>query len=297
MDERVVVGVDGSSNSIRALAWAAADAAARGAVLQAAIVWQPDAGSGGGSGGGASEAEARLDRALAEVAARTGDVAVEKVVLGGETAPMLCELAAGASVLVVGWRGYTGVTGAVLGSVSLRCVRRSPCPVVVVNGEHHRSGGPSPGRIVVGIDRSPGSAAALGWALEEARCRRWEIDAVEVGRDPYQEDMALELDMPHFRRERPGMVRASRERLEQFVADVAGTQPPVAIRPLLLDGDPDTKLCERSADADLLVVGSRGRGGLARVVLGSVSSHCAHHSRCPVAIIPAGAPAAPAPGD
>lgn len=301
MDDRVVVGVDGSSNSLRALAWAAGDAAARGALLKVVTVWLPDGGSGVGFGGGASEAAARLDRSLEEVSARTRGVAAEKMVLAGEPAPILCAVAAGASVVVVGWRGYSGVAGAMLGSVSLRCVRHSPVPVVVVPADHlgvrPPGGTGEPGRILVGIDRSPGSAAALTWAIGEAVHRHWEIDAAEVGREPYQEDMALELDMPHFRRERPGLVRASRERLEQFVADVAGVQTPVAIRPLLLDGDPDTVLCERSADADLLVVGSKGRGSLARVVLGSVSTRCAHHSRCPVAIVPTGASVTPGNGD
>ena len=335
MDERVVVGVDGSANSLRALAWAAGDAAVRGGLLQVVTVWLPDAGSGAGFGGGASEAAARLDRSLHEVAARTRGVAMEKLVLAGETAPILCAVAAGASVMVVGWRGFSGVAGAMLGSVSLRCVRHSSVPVVVVPPDHPgvrpRAGVGEPGRILVGIDRSPGAAAALTWAIGEAVHRHWEIDAAEVGREPYQEDMALELDMPHFRRERPGLVRASRERLEQFVAGVAeaagvagvagmtdaagvgglaagvggaaggvgagGVQAPVAIRPLLLDGDPDTVLCDRSAGADLLVVGSKGRGGLARVVLGSVSTRCAHHSRCPVAIVPTGAPVTPGNGD
>lgn len=86
----------------------------------------------------------------------------------------------------------------------------------------------------------------------------------------------------------PADEKTAGTRLEAVIAEVAGHDPAVTIDPLVLEGDPGRILCARSAGADLLVVGSRGRGGFAGLVLGSVSTKCAHHSRCPVVIVPDG---------
>ncbi len=299
MDDRVVVGVDGSAWSRRALAWAAEEAALRGARLQAVVAWRSPADRGAENpfpvpdSELAADAGSRLERSLADAAGTIPAPGPERLVVRGDPATTLCDLASGASLLVVGRRGRGALAGAVLGSVSLRCAHHSPCPVAVVGSEAPAR--PPAGRIVVGVDRSAGSVEAMEWALDEARLRGWEVEAVEVVRDPYQEDMALELDMPHFRRERPRLVRGVHERLERFVARTAGGKSGVAVTPVLVVGDPDSTLCERSTGADLLVLGSRGRGGLSRVVLGSVSSSCAHRSRCPVVIVPGEPTGRPAP--
>lgn len=144
------------------------------------------------------------------------------------------------------------------------------------------------GRIVVGVDGSEGSRRALRWAIEQATARGAHIQALIVwqrtfdyGRERYwPADMAL--------------AEAAGQRLADAVAEVTGGGTAVTIEQLVVEGDPGQALCEYSAGADLLIVGSRGLGGFAGLLLGSVSTKCAHHSRCPVVIVPAvGPPADP----
>lgn len=294
MADRIVVGVDGSPGSRRALAWATDDATARGAVVEAVMVWQSPYDSGEeplypvDERSLSAEAAGRLDEAVSAVTGRNPAAKIEKLVLRGDPAWSLCERSADAVELVVGSRGHGGLTGALLGSVSTKCAHHAPGPMVIVPGDdRHR--GPDrgeAGRIVVGVDRSAGAASALEWALEEAGFRHWTVDAVEAWADPYGGDMSLEFDLPHFRREHGPLVESAQQRLDRFVEEAGGRHAPVPARTILVDGDPAAVLCDLSGQADLLVVGSRGRGGFARLVLGSVSTSCAHHSRCPVAIIP-----------
>lgn len=293
--DRIVVGVDGSHGSRQALEWAADESTARGAVVEAAIVWKSNHRISGRrlcneeDGQMASEAAARLDEVVTDVLGRKPTIKVEKLVLQGDAALSLSERSADAVALVVGSKGHRALTGSPLGSVSMKCARHASSPLVIFRDsreDHEDKPQRTAGRIVVGVDRSPGSAGALSWAIEQARYRGWTIEAVEAGRDPYGGDMSLEFASPHFRRERRDTIESARERLTRFVDRVVGTDPLVEIRSLLVDGDPAATLYARSADADLLVVGSHGRRALAHLMLGSVSSRCARHSHCSVAIIP-----------
>jgi nucleotide-binding universal stress UspA family protein len=138
-------------------------------------------------------------------------------------------------------------------------------------------------RIVVGVDNSEGSHRALRWAVEEARLRRAKVEAVHAwhlpyvptgpltsvptpGTDALEADASLVLD-------------ASLERV-----DVSGLREPIT-RTLRRDSAAKA-LLERAEGADLLVVGSRGRGGFAGLLLGSVSQEVSHHAPCPVVIVP-----------
>ncbi|PRH77584.1 universal stress protein UspA [Streptomyces solincola] len=154
---RIVVGVDGSEPSLKALAWAAGQARLTGAVLEAVACWEypPNAWAGIATGMGPtapalpddydpeSLARKELDEALA--AALDGPTAAAAVrrVVPGHAAQALTEIAEGADLLVVGDRGYSGVRAALLGSVSTHVAQHAPCPVVVVRGEG--PGAPSAG--------------------------------------------------------------------------------------------------------------------------------------------------------
>jgi nucleotide-binding universal stress UspA family protein len=133
--QRIVVGVDGSDGGDAALRWALAEAALRGATVDAMIVWHipyvardPAIGLVIDPAGEAAHAAELLD------AATTGehDVVVNRVVAEGGAARALIDRAQGADLLVVGSRGRGGFTGLLLGSVSQQCVQHAPCPVVVV---------------------------------------------------------------------------------------------------------------------------------------------------------------------
>jgi nucleotide-binding universal stress UspA family protein len=293
MAGRIVVGVDGSQGSRRALGWAAAEAVAREAVLQAVIVWPSPSGHGvprRAPDNGDHLAEGpreRLEQLLADMPVRVP--ATEPLVVCGDPARVLCERSADADLLVVGARGHGGFAGLALGSVSTTCAHHSRCPLVIVRDGADGHEDSLLSRILVGTDGSEGSRRALAWAVREAALRGASVQALHVWRDPYGGEMSVELGMAPFREGRQVELEQTEGWLAAAGAEATASHPGVGVAPVILQGDdPARILCEQSADTDLLVVGSRGHGGFARLLLGSVSTACAHHSKCPVAIIPKG---------
>lgn len=143
-------------------------------------------------------------------------------------------------------------------------------------------------RILVGVDGSEGSARALDWALSEARAHGMIVDAVSVWESPnvYGEGFYT----PEGERQQADAVR---ERLDRTIAQVVRDPANVEVHPIVYRGDPAEVLCRWSRAAKLLVVGSRGLGGFSSLLLGSVSSKCAHHSACPVVVVPQAPPGEP----
>jgi nucleotide-binding universal stress UspA family protein len=137
-------------------------------------------------------------------------------------------------------------------------------------------------RIVVGVDGSPGADAALAWAIAEAHLREARVDAVH----------ALHLPQVVYVPFAP-MVKVPIKELEaaahQIVAEAArraGDHPHVEVTSTVVEGHATTVLLAAARGADLLVVGTRGHGGFAGLLLGSTSQACSHHSPCPVVIVP-----------
>jgi nucleotide-binding universal stress UspA family protein len=143
------------------------------------------------------------------------------------------------------------------------------------------------GKIVVGVDASPGSVRALRWAYEEAALRRMSVEIVNVWHYPYTGGMAV-YAIPEKEFE------LGAQQVVHRTLDEAGPSPEgVTVDTLIVRGGAAQCLLELAGAADLLVVGSRGHGGFAGLLLGSVSQQCAHHSPCPVVVVPPGEP----PGD
>ena len=139
-------------------------------------------------------------------------------------------------------------------------------------------------KIVVGVDGSPESHAALAWALEEARLRREPVHAVHAWLMP----IAFAGGAPPFvLPEAHHELRQEGERvLDEALAEVAGgADPGVPVERSVVEGPAAQVLLRAAAGADLLVLGSRGRGGFAGLLLGSVSQQCAHHAPCPLVIV------------
>lgn len=137
-------------------------------------------------------------------------------------------------------------------------------------------------RIVVGVDGSEGSRRALRWALREAAAWGGTVQATMAWKSLY-DSLDDDTQLP------PGEVavaEAARTRLAEAIASVRDAAPGVPVEAVLVEGEPTETLCRRSREADLLVVGSRGRRSLGRWVLGSVSTACAHHAHCPLVIVP-----------
>jgi nucleotide-binding universal stress UspA family protein len=146
------------------------------------------------------------------------------------------------------------------------------------------------GPIVVGVDGSPEAAAALRWALDEARLRGTTVEAVRAWMFPMADAIHAAAADVLVR----DIAQASEEQLDRAVDDVAGLDPGVKIERRVVEGPPARVLAEAAVGAELLVVGSRGRGGFAGLLLGSVAQQCVHHAPCPVVVIRRPAPEAAA---
>ena len=286
MSGRVVVGIDGSEPAAVALRWAAAEARRRGAALEVVHSWLPPlplAPQDLYVDYGTMEAGARrgLDHAVAEL--RKAGGAPEDVVatLSMEhAAPALMEAARGADLLVVGARGRGGFAGLRLGSVSQACVQHAPCPVAVVP---HPPASPPHGRIIVGVDGSEAAEHVLRWAADEAE--RWGatlmvVNAWAAPRALTPFDAGVTFDVTALEEAGRSDLVARVDVVRQEMGDEA---PVMEVR--LVGASPAHALIEAAKDADLLVVGHRGRGGFAGLLLGSVSQQAVHHASCPVVVV------------
>jgi nucleotide-binding universal stress UspA family protein len=139
-------------------------------------------------------------------------------------------------------------------------------------------------RIVVGVDGSAGSMAALAWAVDEARAHDATLACVVAWEPPvvYGSGFAPVPSLPPD----GAYEDAARSQLDGVLGRVLGTEEPPELERLVVEGPPGEVLLAAAAGADLLVVGSRGHGSLVGMLLGSVSQHCVHHAHCPVVIIP-----------
>jgi nucleotide-binding universal stress UspA family protein len=134
-------------------------------------------------------------------------------------------------------------------------------------------------RIVVGVDGSPSSTAALRWAIRQARLTRCVVEAVIAWQLPTSYGFAPIVDDGLDFAGDAGKV------LFETLNEVAGEDPDVIIRPSVQEGQAAGVLIRAARGADLLVVGCRGHGGFGRALLGSVSQQCLHHSPCPVLVM------------
>jgi nucleotide-binding universal stress UspA family protein len=269
--------VDGSSDAADALSAAGRAAERIGGRLRVVSTWTSPTTWGRPS----PVIDGMPDLEIAQAAAiRSGlgdlDVPVERIVRDGWAGPALVQESRDADLLVVGRRGHGGFPGLLLGSVSMHCVAHAPCPVLVVPPRGVR---PSAGsaRIVVGVDGSHGSQIALRLALRTAELTDARLDVVTVWTYPQQR-------MEPYPVPRAEMEEQARERQREAIAKAIGSRLPDRILQHVVEGHPAGALLEESVDADLLVVGSRGRGEISGTVFGSVSLACAEHARVPVLV-------------
>jgi nucleotide-binding universal stress UspA family protein len=137
-------------------------------------------------------------------------------------------------------------------------------------------------RIVVGIDGSETSRAALRWAMDEARQRKAAVEVVHAWHQPFAGGYAYmgEIDLSTFEED-------ARRVLDAAVDEVDTTGVP-SVEPILVADPPTQALLDAAKGASLLVVGTRGRGGFAGLLLGSVGQQVVHHAACPVVVVPPG---------
>jgi nucleotide-binding universal stress UspA family protein len=269
----IIVGFDGSAGSHDALRWAAREAWVRGTVLTVCLAWSADDLARAADPGARDRARQRGDEIIACGAGYAKSIAdfaeVRTVLAEGPPARVLCEHSSTADMVVVGGQGHGGLPDSTLGSVSWRVASHGHGPVVVVRGRW-RPVNQTPGAIVVGVDGSPASVETLTFAFEEAALRDVPLIAVCALADA------------------PGKVGGAARMEEDFsrlVTPQEKEHPEVTVLRQVAFGSPRPALLAAAAEAQLLVVGSRGRGGLEGMSLGSVAGVLVHHSPCPVAVI------------
>jgi nucleotide-binding universal stress UspA family protein len=136
--------------------------------------------------------------------------------------------------------------------------------------------------IVVGVDGSPGSRKALAWAAAEAADHGADLHVFNVWEHTLLPPAG---SVSVSERYVPDLSQRTAEELVQVIREELGDDPPVLVQPHVKQGRPAKVLIDESAGADLLVVGERGHGGFAGLVLGSVSQHVAAYAKCPVTVV------------
>lgn len=136
--------------------------------------------------------------------------------------------------------------------------------------------------VLVGVDGSRGSRAALAWAAAEAAVHGADLIVLKVWEYPLPAPLGAGSAPPG---DVPDVSQRATEELVQIIKEELGEDPPVLAQPRVKHGRPAEVLIEQSATADLLVVGTRGHGGFAGLVLGSVSQHVAAYAQCPVTVV------------
>lgn len=283
----VVVGIDGSDSALGAAQWAADFASRHGFPLELLhaiprLDWHFASTDTPGEPDRSAGSDAVL--AAAEEAARSAhpDLAIRTVTVKGSVAATLTEASQSARLLAVG-NGASDHRA--LGGHVIRVAHRSHCPTVVWRAPvARRTGKPLP--IVVGVDESDESTRALAEAFDIARAlhapltvvHMWEIDAaVGMGDLGGQGNMDWQLlDM---------LESQQRRRMDEMVAPLARKYPNAHVTTVFRDISPAKGLADLSGDAQLVVVGSHGRGRLAASLLGSVSQNLIHHAECPVLVV------------
>lgn len=283
----VVVGIDGSDTALGAAQWAAEFAAARSIPLTLvhviprldwhfASVDQPD--EGGRSVGG----DTVLAAARTAVQSTHPDLVVTTAALKGAVATVLADASQTARLLVV---GSGAADHRALGGHAVRITHRAPCPVVVWRKPvATRTGKPLP--VVVGIDESDGSASALAEAFDIAAAlhaplsvvHMWEITAAVGMGDLGGQGM---MDWPLLE----VLQSQQRQRMDELIAPLAAKYRNAHVSKVFEDISPAKGLADLSREAQLVVVGSHGRGRLADSILGSVSQTVIHHAECPVLVV------------
>ncbi len=282
----IVVGTDGSDASARAVEWAAEEAARWRSplrVVHAVAPWLYDT-----PVDPRFEAirkwllttgEETLNAAVSACRRRGGDLTVEGELLPGPPPRALLERSADARMVVLGGHGAGAATGLLLGSTTLQVVTHTKTPAVVV-----RCAEPEVrGELVVGVDGSKVSEPALEFAFEEAALRRARLRVIHAWSHPASYGPG---DMQPLIYDPQVVAEEELAAMDKSLAHWRKRFPETEVVAEVVHGRPVRVLSGASARADLIVVGTRGRGGFAGLLLGSVGHALLHHAHCPLAVVP-----------
>jgi nucleotide-binding universal stress UspA family protein len=280
----ILVGYDGSANATAALTWAQQEAARRSAPVELVYVYEwatavapvpvgaiwPDRAV-------RREAVAMVEEAVTRAVAAHPEVPLTGTVVDGSAVPTLRSRSERAQLLVLGNRGLGGFTGLLAGSVATGVATHARCPVVVVRGC-----APPHQPVVVGVDESPDADRAIGFAFDQAAGCGVPLVAVRAWQPP---PVPWRTDVRPLVYDADELAGAERQLAGQALAGWQEKHPDVPVTIRLMPSTPAHALITASAEAQLVVVGSRGRGGFRGLLLGSVARQLIHHARSPVAVV------------
>lgn len=279
----IVVAVDGSPVSYQAVVWAAVDAALHGAPLL--IVTSVAVSTGFAPGLVFSDEDVRIlrtggERTVVE-ATRVAREAAPGVYVSTEVTfdpiiQFLLGISERSRLLVLGSRGLGAFRRGLLGSVSTAVTRHAHCPVAIVHATAATDALTAAKPVLVGVDGSENSMPALALAFEEASWRKVGLTALHA----WSDITALDVPLPGW----DTVVEQESEVLAERLAGFAEQFPDVSVRRMLVRDRPVHSLLEESENAQLLVLGSHGRGGFTGMLLGSTSSALLHSVDCPAIV-------------
>ena len=284
----VVVGVDRSDNGLAAVQYAADLANRRKLPLRVMHAFEPTQYAVHAVVQGPLDVESvlrksaqrLLDDTLEVLSAVYPDLEVEAVLKEGSETEMLLRESEDADCVVLGSRGVGGFADLVIGSTTLHVVSHAHCPVIAVPAS--TAGTESREGVVVGVDGSEVSEAAIQFAFEIAAVMHEPLSAVHVWHDTTRTGVGLL--MPPL----PDQAEALREERQVLSTSLSGWRekfPEVVVTELVVPGHPVSVLSAAAEEARLLVVGSHGRGSIRSLVLGSVSHGVLHHASGAVAVV------------
>lgn len=285
----IVVGVDGSPNSLIAVDWAAHEAALRKVPLNVVNVLNPwSAPTIRGVPMPMPPSYTRLEqeerskflsdavKAVEVCTRQVGPIDTSSELMIGPPVMTLVELSRDAELVVVGRHGLGAIARALLGSVSNALIHHAHCPIAVIPESDSSIPHPAKAPVLLGIDGTPASESATAIAFNEASWRGVELVALHAW-----------SDTTLFGLRTPDWSRLEADAKELLAERLAGWQerfPDVVVHRVLVNDRPAQQLLEQSRSAKLVVVGSHGRGGFTGMLLGSVSTAVAHHAQTPVII-------------
>ncbi len=285
----IVVGIDGSPVSKVAVDWAARTAALREVPLKLVHVLNPPVVMAFPEvpiPAGYLKWQSDEGRTLLAAAVTTaeesalligkGPIAVTTEMVAGPSVPTLVDESTRAQMVVVGCRGRNALARGLLGSVSIGLVHHAKCPVAIIHDEDPLMPHPSLAPVVVGVDGSPVSERAVEIAFEEASFRGVDLVAVHAWSDTGV------FEFPGV--DWSALQSSAEETLSERLAGWQERYPDVLVRRVVVADRPAHQLLEQAQSAQLLVVGSHGRGGFAGMVLGSVSTAVINAARMPVLV-------------
>ncbi|MFD8388705.1 universal stress protein [Streptomyces sp. NPDC059680] len=281
----LVVGVDGSDSCLLAVDWAVDEAVRHGVPLRFVYgsLWERYEGALPGTGIGRPSEQVPAEHIMALAAKRAARhnpaVKVATDIVPEDAATALVHEGDAAFAVVTGSRGRGRLKGLLLGSVGLAVAARARCPVVVVRGDRAGLSGTHE-RILLGLGDADTGSEALRFAFREADVRGCVLDVVRAWRHP-----AFGASGERSRAEEPAGASAS-ALLDASLRAPAAEYPRVRTHRSVLEGPASKVLVNRSAAADLVVIGARRRSSHFGLELGRVGHTLLHHAQCPVAIVP-----------